>query len=230
MEQIEDIKQDTQYLYYRVAEDSTRWDRMTGAELKRRIKTLLSNEESFEKMVDVISCLRLANIFYLRTKNKEEYAIPFLVTPQGEMLFVFTAKSQIKNEKYKEYAVESTTYPALMKSLTSKIESVVINPDSQLLPLATDAVNSMIEMMDEVENDLNKAMIEGFEKENLSPLMFERFLGTRIECKTKNGTYIGDAFRYDMLDGKAYLEVDQENGADIKIFYDDVLSIKDITE
>lgn len=31
MEQIEDIKQDTQYLYYRVAEDSTRWDRMTGS-------------------------------------------------------------------------------------------------------------------------------------------------------------------------------------------------------
>ena len=75
MEQNEGIKQDTQYLYYRVAEDSTRWDRMTGIELKRRIKSLLSDGESFEKMVDVISCLRLAPIFYLRTKNKEECAV-----------------------------------------------------------------------------------------------------------------------------------------------------------
>ena len=87
MEQNEEVKQDTQYLYYRVAVDSTRWDKMTGNELKRRIKSLLADQESFEKMVDVISCLRLANIFYLRTKNKEEYAIPFLVTPQGAVCF-----------------------------------------------------------------------------------------------------------------------------------------------
>ena len=58
MEQNEEIKQDTQYLFYRVAEDSTRWDRMTGVELKKRIKTLLADDKSFEKMVDVISCLR----------------------------------------------------------------------------------------------------------------------------------------------------------------------------
>ena len=230
MEQNEEIKRDTQYLFYRVAEDSTRWDRMTGGELKKRIKSLLADDKSFEKMVNVISCLRLAQVYYLRTKNKEECAIPFVVTPQGEMLLLFTAKSQIKNEQYKQYAVESTTYPALIKSATAAINSVIINPDTQFLPLSVEAVNSMIEMMDTVEDDLDKSMKDGFEKESLSPLMFERFLGTRIECKTKNGTYIGDAFRYDMLDGKAYLEVDQENGADIKIFYDDVLSIKDITE
>ena len=60
--------------------------------------------------------------------------------------------------------------------------------------------------------------------------MFERFLGRRVECKTSNETYIGDAFRYDVVDGKAYLEVDRENVSNVKIFYDDVLSIKDITE
>ena len=88
----------------------------------------------------------------------------------------------------------------------------------------------MIEMMDTVENDLDKSMKEGFEKESLSPIMFERFLGRRVECKTQNGTYIGDAFQYDMEGGKAYLNVDQESTSDIKIFYDDVISIKDITE
>lgn len=229
MKQQEDIKQDTQYLYYRVAEDSTRWDRMTGSELKRRIKSLLSDGESFEKMVDVISCLRLAPIFYLRTKNKEECAVPFVVTPQGEILLLFTAKSQIQNEKYKQYAVESTTYPALMKSLTSAIDSVIINPDSQFLPLSVEAVNSMIDMMDTVEDDLDKSMIEGFEKENLPPLMFERFLGRRVQCKTQDGTYVGDAFRYDMEDGRAYLDVEQSDNSNIKIFYDEVVSIRDIT-
>ena len=229
MEQIEDIKQDTQYLYYRVAEDSTRWDRMTGVELKRRIKTLLADGESFENMVDVISCLRLAQIYYLRTKNKEECAIPFIVTPQGEMLLLFTAKSQIQNDKYKQYAVESTTYPALIKSLTSAIDSVIINPDSQFLPLSVEAVNSMIDMMDTVEDDLDKSMIEGFQKENLPLLMFERFFGRRIECETREGTFIGDAFRYDMEGDRAYLEVDKADGTTVKIFYDEVVSIKDIT-
>ena len=230
MEQNEEIKQDTQYLFYRVAEDSTRWDRMTGVELKKRIKTLLADDKSFEKMVDVISCLRLAQVFYLRTKNKKECAIPFIVTPQGEMLLLFTAKSQIKNEQYKQYAVESTTYPALIKSLSAAINSVIINPDTQFLPLSVEAVNSMIEMMDTVEDDLDSSMKEGFDKESLSPLKFERFLGRRVECKTSNETYIGDAFRYDVVDGKAYLEVDRENVSNVKIFYDDVLSIKDITE
>ena len=51
-------EQDVQYAINRVAEDSTRWDKMTGMELKRRIKALQANEESFEKIVDVISCLR----------------------------------------------------------------------------------------------------------------------------------------------------------------------------
>ena len=32
------------------------------------------------------------------------------------------------------------------------------------------------------------------------------------------------------MDGKAYLEVERENASNIKIFYDDILSIKDITE
>ena len=230
MEQNEEIKRDTQYLFYRVAEDSTRWDRMTGGELKKRIKSLLADDKSFEKMVNVISCLRLAQVYYLRTKNKEECAIPFVVTPQGEMLLLFTAKSQIKNEQYKQYAVESTTYPALIKSVTAAINSVIINPDTQFLPLSVEAVNSMIEMMDTVEDDLDKSMKEGFEKGSLSPLMFERFLGRRVECKTQNGTYIGDAFQYDMENGKAYLNVDQESASSIKIFYDDVISIKDITE
>lgn len=230
MEQNEEIKRDTQYLFYRVAEDSTRWDRMTGGELKKRIKSLLADDKSFEKMVNVISCLRLAQVYYLRTKNKEECAIPFVVTPQGEMLLLFTAKSQIKNEQYKQYAVESTTYPALIKSATAAINSVIINPDTQFLPLSVEAVNSMIEMMDTVEDDLDKSMKDGFEKESLSPLMFERFLGRRVECKTQNGTYIGDAFQYDMENGKAYLNVDQESASSIKIFYDDVISIKDITE
>ena len=132
MEQNEEIKQDTQYLFYRVAEDSTRWDRMTGVELKKRIKTLLADDKSFEKMVDVISCLRLAQVFYLRTKNKKECAIPFIVTPQGEMLLLFTAKSQIKNEQYKQYAVESTTYPALIKSLSAAINSVIMREYTRL--------------------------------------------------------------------------------------------------
>ena len=49
MEQNEEVKQDTQYLYYRVAVDSTRWDKMTGNELKRRIKSLLADQESLQK-------------------------------------------------------------------------------------------------------------------------------------------------------------------------------------
>lgn len=49
MEQNEEIKRDTQYLFYRVAEDSTRWDRMTGGELKKRIKNLLADDKRNQK-------------------------------------------------------------------------------------------------------------------------------------------------------------------------------------
>lgn len=190
-------EQDVQYAINRVAEDSTRWDKMTGMELKRRIKALQANEESFEKIVDVISCLRLAEIYYMRTKNKEECAIPLVSTPQGEVLLIFTAKSQIQNAKYKEYAIESARYPALMKSITTSIKQIVVNPDTQFFSFAVEPTDNMISFFDGIENELDAEMEKGINSDKLTPLMFERFWGRRVDCVTKNGHYIGDAGIFD---------------------------------
>lgn len=222
-------EQNIQYAVNRVCEDSTRWDRMTGNELKRRIKALQKDEKSFTKVVDVVSCLRLAQLLYLRTKKKEENAIPLVSTVQGQVLFLFTAKSQIKHEDYKQYATETATYPSLIKSITTDIKAVIINPDTEFFSFAVQPLNEMISFFDGVEGELDAQMEKGFQANELSPLLFERFFGRRIDCITKSGTVIGDACQYDLESGRAYLEVDLDDGSTVKVFHDEVVSIKDIT-
>lgn len=218
-----------QYAVNRVCEDSTRWDRMTGMELKRRIKALQKDENSFEKVVDVVSCLRLAQLLYLRTKKKEENAIPLVSTVQGQVLFLFTSKSQIKHDDYKQYATETATYPSLIKSITTDIKVLIINPDTEFFSFAVQPLNEMISYFDGIEGEIDAQMEKGIEAKDLPPLMFERFFGRRIDCVTKSRTVIGDAFQYDMEGGRAYLEVEKDDGTKEQVFHDEVLSIKDIT-
>lgn len=223
-------EQNIQYAVNRVCEDSTRWDRMTGIELKRRIKELQKHEGDFEKIVDVVSCLRLAELYYLRTKTKEDNAIPIVSTIQGQVLLLFTAKTQIKNEDYKQFIAENSTYPALMKRVTTDLKHIIINPDGEFFSLAVEPTNYMISFFDSIEEEVDEAMKKGFGENELTPLLFERFFGRRIECATKNGgIVIGDAGCYDMDGGRTYLEVDQPDGQLIKIYHDEVVSIKDIT-
>lgn len=222
-------EQNIQYAVNRVAEDSTRWDRMTGIELKRRIKALQKDENSFEKVVDVVSCLRLAELLYLRTKKKEDNAIPLVSTVQGQVLFLFTAKSQIKHDDYKQYGTETATYPSLIKSVTTDIKAVIINPDTEFFSFATQPLNEMISFFDGIEGEIDAQMENGFEAKDLPPLLFERFFGRRIECVTKTGTVVGDAFQYDIEGGRAYLEVEQDDSTKVQVFHDEVVSIKDIT-
>lgn len=222
-------KIDQTQMLKKIMEDSTRWDRITGAELKRRIAKYLKSETA-DNLISVISCLRLAEIFFLRKKEGNEWTTPYLETPDGTALFIFTARTQIKSDKFKEYKVWSNIFSTVLGALAEKPKYVVINPDTQCVPLPTDAVDKMIREMDTIESHIDEIMEKGINAEHLDAITFERFFGRRVECETASGKYSGEASEFDVDEkGTPFLLIDMENGEQQKIYQADVISIKDIT-
>ena len=120
-------------------------------------------------------------------------------------------------------------FASLLANLTQKPKQVVINPDTQCFPLEAETVYKMMSAMDDIEAYIDDLMEKGFDAENLDAIMFERFFGRRIECKTKNGTLIGDASEYTVDEkGVPYLLVEVDEDKKEKLYQADVISIKEI--
>lgn len=220
--------EEKQQWLYQILEDTTRWDKMSGVELKRRITKFMKSNGSGD-LTSVVSCLRLADLVFLYNEVDGQQTLPFLETPQGQVLLVFTSKSQIKNERLKEFKTMSHNFASLLANLTQKPKQVVINPDTQCFPLEADTVYKMMSAMDDIEAYIDDLMEKGFDAENLDAIMFERFFGRRIECKTINGTLIGDASEYTVDEkGVPYLLVEVDEDKKEKLYQADVISIKEI--
>ena len=59
------LEKQYQKMYHKILTDDTRWDLMTAKELEKRIAKFKADEKSQDKMLSMLSCLRLAEILYL---------------------------------------------------------------------------------------------------------------------------------------------------------------------
>lgn len=124
----------------------------------------------------------------------------------------------------------SNILSTVLGALAEKPKYVVINPETQCVPLLTESIEKVLGEMDAIESEIDKIMEEGIDAEHLDAIMFERFFGRRVECKMSSGTYSGDASEFDVDEkGTPFLLLDIEKGKQQKIYQADVISIKDIT-
>lgn len=63
-------------MYTQVMKDDTYWDDMTAAELEKRLDDFNAHKKSQDKLVALISCLRLAPCVYLRERTEDTWSIP----------------------------------------------------------------------------------------------------------------------------------------------------------
>lgn len=83
-----------------------------------------------------------------------------------------------------------------------------------------------------ITTHVDDQMVEGIEFKDLDPITFERFGGKRIKCKTSYGReLIGEAnmFHEDDILGPC-LTVDTEDNESIELYFNQVETIKDITD
>lgn len=222
-----------QYICDRVISDSTRWDLITAKELEKRIDAFLSDSANYDRIIDVVSGLRLAKVLYLCRKEKRGWSMPILQDGKEQIFLVFTSKRHMKSEKLKEYKIGKALFSEIVDSIGEEnITRVIVNVDTQDLSLPVKMVMDFIQIFDDLEEMVDKKMCEGFVGKEMSAIDFERFKGRRIYCKTIDGKEIeGDAFSYgENNELGQYLELDISPDKMETIYKADVVFIKDITE
>lgn len=58
-------------MYTKILTDDTRWDLMTTKELEKRIAKYKADEKNQDKILSMMSCLRLAEILYLYNRLQQ---------------------------------------------------------------------------------------------------------------------------------------------------------------
>ncbi len=222
----------TEEIYSRIIEDDTRWDYMTGKELEKRITAFQSDAGNSMKLIEVISCLRLAEVLYLRKKEKGGWSSPVLYNEEGNTVLLFTAKKHIKGEQFKEYKSAKADYSSIIEGFGEhNVKKVIINIDTQNLLLPTENISGIIKVCDDLQKTVDQYMESGIQEEDLEEIIFERFKGRRIYCKFKDGTTI-EADSYSYFKDKemgGYLVADTDEEKEVKIYKKDIAFIKDIT-
>ena len=104
-------------MYTQVMKDDTYWDDMTAAELEKRLGDFNAHKKSQDKLVALISCLRLAPCVYLRERSDDAWSIPIIPVPNSPVFMVFTSVDQIKSENLKAYETDEDCLPAILESV-----------------------------------------------------------------------------------------------------------------
>ena len=216
-----------------ILKDDTRWDLMTGKELEKRIKAYKANKGNNPKIIPILGCLRLADVLYPYKQEGDAFSMPTLPLPEGAMIMAFTTKAKCKVESLKDYKFNSATVLEILNSFDADtIKYVCINAltDDFILPI--EPLKQFTEMADRILCDVDNQMMEGIEFKDLDPITFERFGGKRVECKTRFGDeIIGEAYSFheDKTLGPC-LTISTDDKEEIKLYFNQVDKIKDITD
>lgn len=227
---MEEIKEK---ILLKILADDTRWDLMTGRELLKRITAYKASEGDNEKFIYLLSCLRLANVYYLYSKDDGKTTVPTIPLPEGQVLALFTSKKKIIADSFKRFKVDSARLPELLECFdcADDIGFVCINPNSDDVILPLSNIMEFFKTADDVINGIDEMMEEGISGEVLGDIAFERFSGRRIDCITNTGKHIvGDAYSFGRARGGAtYLIVETEEDNKFVLYKSEVETIKDIT-
>lgn len=222
----------TKYLYHQVMTDDTYWDDMTAAELEKRLADFNEHKRSQNKLINLLSCLRLAPCLYLRERVDDNWTIPIINIPNSPVLMIFSSADQIKSENFKPFDVADARLPELLASVKMEGDPhIVVNPDTHAVILPLSLVKGMFDICDDVVSSCDEQMEHGLSAEQLDDEMFEHFFCRTIECETFAGQHIsGDVYMYKktkQLGGFLLVDVGKDEPA--VIYKNDVKFIKDIT-
>lgn len=219
-------------MYTQVMKDDTYWDDMTAAELEKRLDDFNAHKKSQEKLVALISCLRLAPCVYLRERTEDSWTIPIIPVPDSPVFMAFTSVDQIKSENLKVYETDEDCLPAILETIElGENAQVVINPDSQAIILPLKLLNDMFDAFEGIVNQADEQMAQGIEGDALDEETFEHFFCRTIECETLEGEHInGDAFVFDKdKELGSFLVVDTGKDTPDVVLKREVKFIKDVT-
>ena len=219
-------------MYTQVMSDDTYWDDMTAAELEMRLDDFNAHKKSHDKLVSLVSCLRLAPCVYLREQSNGGWSITIIPIPDSPVFMAFTSVDQIKSESLKAYDTSEDNLPALLDSVDlDETAQVAINPDSQAVILPVKLLKGLFDAFDDIIEQSDNQMVQGIEGDALDEEMFEHFFCRSIECETLDGKHIGgDAIDYNKDKARgSFLIVDTGKGEHEVVFKRDVKFIKDVT-
>ncbi|WP_290464479.1 hypothetical protein [Bacteroides acidifaciens] len=220
-------------MYHKILTDDTRWDLMTAKELEKRIAKFKADEKSQDKMLSMLSCLRLAEILYLYQKNGESTTMPTVPLLEGQVMLIFTGEEKIVSDNLKQFEVGFSRLPELLECFEdTELAFICINPETDDITLPLNYTKEIIEAYDNIQIHVDEQMGEGIKAEELEPIVFERFLGRRIDCETTEGKHIiGDAYssRMDKKRGLV-LVVDLGEDDEVELCQGQVKHIRDITD
>ena len=219
-------------LYRQVMTDDTYWDDMTAVELEKRLVAFNEHKRSRNKLISLLSCLRLAPCVYLRERVDDNWTIPIINIPDNPVLMVFSSAEQIKSENFKSFDVADTRLPELLDGIKLDGEPhIVINPDTHAVILPLYLVKGIFDICDDVVSSCDEQMKQGLSSEELDDELFEHFFCRTIECETFDGQHIaGDAYVYKktkQLGG--FLLIDIGKDEPVLVCKKDVKFIKDVT-
>ncbi len=219
-------------LYHQVMTDDTYWDDMNAEELEKRLVAFNEHKKSQNKLISLLSCLRLAPCIYLRECVDDGWSVPVINIPDSPVLAVFSSAKQIKSENFKSFDVADARLPELLDSIKMEGEPhIVVNPDTHAVILPLSLVKGMFDIFNDIVASCDEQMAEGVSAEQLDDEMFEHFFCRTVVCETSDGRQIrGDAVAYrNTKKTGGILLVDIGEAEPALIFQQDVKFIKDVT-
>ncbi len=223
----EQDKEFMQFTYVQVIDDDNNWDYMKGKEINLRLTKYLENKTP-ENMISLFSCLRLADIYFLKKKDGKKWSTLVLEEEDEKFIFAFSTKKHIPKEMLEECTTGQMSFREYVDSFKGLINVVGLNPDTQPLYIPMEQIDELFGMMDNIEMGVDEMMETGIASDSLNELIFERFWGRNLYCEKKDGTKIsGEASSYDYDGDELILKVETEDG-DAEIKMAEVSFIKDM--
>lgn len=179
--------------------------------------------------MSVLSCLRLASVYYLRHEENGEWSIPIIELDGDPIAFAFSTPKHIGKDEIKDCKKTQMPFSNFLDAFKDAVKCVAINPNTDQLFFPVEILDHYMKMMDEIEEMEDSKMMEGLDAEHLDSLSFHRFWGRNIECQTTDGRTIkGNAGKCSMDGERFFLEVDTDADEPIRIYQEDVKFIKDL--
>lgn len=222
-----------QKMYTKILTDDTRWDMMTTRELEKRIAKYKGNEHNQDKMLSMMSCLRLAEILYLYQEDGESTTMPTIPLPEGQVMLIYTSEEKIVSDNLRQFKVGFSRLPELLECFDdSELAFICINPETDDITLPLSHTKEIFEAYDNIQIHVDEQMGKGIKAEELESIVFERFLGRRIDCETTEGMHIvGDAYssKKDKEKGLGLI-VDLGDKRELELYQSQIKVIRDITD
>ena len=95
----------------------------------------------------------------------------------------YAGEEKIVSDNLKQFEVGFSRLPELLECFEdTELAFICINPETDDITLPLNYTKEIIDAYDNIQIHVDEQMGEGIKAEELEPIVFERFLGRRIDC------------------------------------------------